>query len=455
LLILQFLLTAAASFALWQLWRVLAGNGRASTIIAVGFLLRALGGQVLFWISFLKLPIGESLQIGDGFWFFALDGRGYLAYATYILAGFTPGDVPSPLFVHFVMAFAAMFGGVASIAILLNAFAYLLTCALILRLSPRNLVPLTAMAFGPSAILWSLQLLKDTLFTLLLACMVAVWHRWEVLWRIVDRRRIQLASCALAMLAIGYALANIRWYVGAFVWAASSVFFILVLVPVRPRAWALVTSGVVLALLNQAVGFGAGGDLPTVAIPFFRPRPAIAAKWRASSATKYTRNVRRRFENTRGATTIASGPALSDEARPAPAEPEGPSVSSAPASQSVAPRLTTGLVAAFLPKFLGEGLGLVNIGGGRGYWLFAELDTIVFDLLILFALFTSIRALRQGRRPAALFVMLMLVLVMTALPMVYSVTNFGTLFRLRQMLYFLVAMLTIDAAFVAREETTR
>src|ERR1041385_1146655 len=56
-------------------------HGRASLIIAAGFLLRAFAGQALFWISYLRLPIARPLQLGDGLWFFAVDGAFYVQYA--------------------------------------------------------------------------------------------------------------------------------------------------------------------------------------------------------------------------------------------------------------------------------------------------------------------------------------------------------------------------------------
>ena len=79
--ILQIILTALACGALWWFWSRTSGSGKASLIITAGFLLRAVAGQILFWISWLHLPIARSLQLGNGFWFFATDGPGYLSYA--------------------------------------------------------------------------------------------------------------------------------------------------------------------------------------------------------------------------------------------------------------------------------------------------------------------------------------------------------------------------------------
>jgi hypothetical protein len=89
-------------------------------------------------------------------------------------------------------------------------------------------------------------------------------------------------------------------------------------------------------------------------------------------------------------------------------------------------------------------LGLVRIGGGRGFWLFADLDTIVFDLVVFLALFLCVRGIvRRERRVTPLFVLVLLVFAGLTGPMIYTVTNFGTLFRLREMVYVLAALLPL------------
>jgi hypothetical protein len=100
----------------------------------------------------------------------------------------------------------------------------------------------------------------------------------------------------------------------------------------------------------------------------------------------------------------------------------------------------------FLPRTLGQALGLIRIGGGRGFWFFVEIDTLVFDAVLLFAGIYCVRALRAGARLTPLSVFLLLVLAMTAAPMVYAVSNFGTLFRLRQMVYLLTVLLPLTLA---------
>ncbi|HET8773770.1 MAG TPA: hypothetical protein VFP80_08270, partial [Thermoanaerobaculia bacterium] len=80
MVIVQLLFTAVACLGLWRLCRT------QPKIVIAGFLVRALVGQALFWISYLRLPVARSLQLGNGFWFFAVDGPFYLGYAAELAA---------------------------------------------------------------------------------------------------------------------------------------------------------------------------------------------------------------------------------------------------------------------------------------------------------------------------------------------------------------------------------
>ena len=82
----------------------------------------------------------------------------------------------------------------------------------------------------------------------------------------------------------------------------------------------------------------------------------------------------------------------------------------------------------------------MRIGGGRGFWFFADFDTVIFSAVILFAIVLCVRALRNGAQITPLFVLLVLVFLATAGPLIYTVTNFGTLFRLRTILYALAVL---------------
>lgn len=469
--VLQILLAAAACFGLWRLCRA------QPKIVIAGFLVRALMGQALFWISYLRLPFARSMQLGDGFWFFALDGRFYLGYATKLVARgpaailLDADQYPSVFFVQVLSFCVGAFGSVASVAILLNCAAYLLTCALIVRIGgKRSGVVLAAIACSPAAILFSLQPLKDTLFMLLIVAMVAAFRRWEELRR-DGGTGTQFLGYALAMCGALFALGGIRWYFSVIAWGAAALFLVLTALQTNRKAWAFVTSALLLVLLAQSIRLGGGSDLPVTYDRLLNPMTAL--QWRPAASQEHLAYVRNGFDTTPGATSIGEGRALAQPAAPAPvprstppappvAEPVGqPDIApvAAPVAATVAPapprsttvlpttltaRVITGFAAMFLPRMLGEALGLIRVGGGRGMWVFAETDTLVFDLVLLYAIFYCARVLkRREARITATFVFCLLVFVMTAGPMLYTVNNFGTLFRLRLMVYCAAAILPI------------
>ena len=442
----QLILTAIACVALWRYAR------KQSPIVAAGFLIRAFAGQVLFWISWLKLPIARSLQLGNGFWFFAIDGPWYLGYANELiprgpLAILTVnGTYPSYTFVQAFTIFCAAFGAVASTAILFNCAAYLATCALIERIGDgRKTFTLAVIAFGPAMILWSLQALKDTFFFLLIVALIYALQRWQEAPR-------NWLPCAAALVMLVYLIAGTRWYLAGIAWGLSAIFFVMSSISTR-RWWPAL---LLFLLLGQAFRFGGGTELPTpvrnvlagrrpvpvavapvvapVAAPVVAPVAApvvtpVAAPVAAPVAPPvvtpmvalakevkyYATAPRKGFESTGGATAIHAGPAA-----PSP--------------------IASGAVATFVPRAAAQPLNLVRIGGGRGFWFFADFDTVVFSAVFVFAIVLCVKALRGGARITPLFVFAVLLFFATAGPMFYSVTNFGTLFRLRSMLYVLAAI---------------
>jgi hypothetical protein len=110
-----------------------------------------------------------------------------------------------------------------------------------------------------------------------------------------------------------------------------------------------------------------------------------------------------------------------------------------------------GMSAMIVPRFLGETLGLYHIGSNSRMFLFADFDTLYFDAVLLFALYWLVRSLRRGgwRSPALLLVMISTVAM--AVMLAYTITNFGTLFRHRGMVFIgLVMIPLIVAGEVAR-----
>jgi hypothetical protein len=419
----QIVLTIAACYGLWRLWRwvIRDSDKRVAAIVTAGFLGRMIASQALFWIAWLPLPVARSLQIGPGFWFFAIDGPGYLQYADFL----SHGDVrwfPSRAFVYVLTACVTAFGGVASAAIPLNCAAFLGICAVIIRIGRRGpsaplLVALAAVAFGPGTVLWSLQPLKDTFFLFLATAVIGACYLWQ---EAEGRMR-----AAIAMVVLTFALAGLRWYFAVFIWLAWGVFALLVALQARRKLAVLLASAVIFVLLALAIRVGARDDLPQ----YFNYRRPDPVKQLVATQQNFTQEP--------GRTTIRPGPAVAATPPPPPREESKPQ------------RIIAGLAATFLPHVVGEALGLVRVGGGRGLWVFAELDTLCFDAVLLFAIAYSIRV--RGRI-APLFVMLVLLFVLTAGPMLYVVNNFGTLFRLRQMLYLIAAIIPVTRNEVKSDE---
>jgi hypothetical protein len=540
-MILNTLCLAAAGYALWRMWAVIARRGVLfAVIVALGFAARSFAGQGLFWVSYLKLPYGRSLQLGDGLWFFGLDALHY--YTAAKSAAFqglgsvltVSHYVPSVVYVKVMGLFLWLFGITTSTAILLNLFTYLGTCALIIVCAERRRVDrritaltLAAISFLPSTILWSLQPLKDA-FVLFLAVLFAFMvDEFAAAWRGDDGRprtgRVIFAALMLA--ATTYALAGIRWYYAVIMIAAASIPLVAIIVAARGgRATAMraVVMFVLMIVLTQHVVAGAGPYLPEGMRAMLSPwkhRGDIAQ--RIGAVTTAVSESRENFDRYKGAgTRIRAGAAVAEDekkkttkAKPAPAqvavakptpapavepkpepvkksEPTKPApapvtkaapptpapvvakpATPAPAATKPAPqpqasmqmdvpttaagRLITGLAALLLPRKVAAALGLASIGGGRGLMWFVDLDTILFNaVMIAFAVVFFIGLRRGAWRDAFLWYLVVATIVITS-ALAYTVSNFGTLFRHRQMVVATLALIGIAAARPRPEAVAR
>lgn len=116
-------------------------------------------------------------------------------------------------------------------------------------------------------------------------------------------------------------------------------------------------------------------------------------------------------------------------------------------------RLITGLAALLLPRKVAAALGLVSIGGGRGLMWFVDLDTILFNAVMIAFATVFFIGLRRGawRDPFLWYLVVATVVITSALA--YTVSNFGTLFRHRQMVVATLALIGIAAARPRPEAT--
>ena len=183
--------TILACVGVWRWWRRMPQQHAIRTIVGVGLAARAAAGVAFFWASYLRLPIAPSLQLGDGFWFFGLDGKYYFEPGVEAARTGIQGilqvspTLPSVFFIKTLGLLALVFGPTASVALLLNLGCHLGLCTLLVMFSRRVqtgsrplIFALLAVSLSPSWILWSLQPMKEAFFmTLLVAFFYAlcVW----------------------------------------------------------------------------------------------------------------------------------------------------------------------------------------------------------------------------------------------------------------------------------------
>jgi hypothetical protein len=502
-LILRDILLIAAGIGLFRVWQMAQPSQRwLRLVVAVGFLARAILGQNLFWISYARLPVARSMQIGNGLWFFARDGLLYVPDAIQAAEGGIWAIVtlnrvaPSVAFEQTLAVTILLLGQVVSVGLLINLFCYLGTVAVIIRWGAKEQrgrmaagIAITAISLSPAGVLWSLQPLKDTFFQFLVVAFVAACAAWQRAW-IAPGRRPGLLLAAVTMLVALYAIAGIRWYFAFALLLGTFLFFPLVAFRAAERRGVAFAAGLVLVALLLWVWVAAARPyIPETILRVFNPRESIAAtRALPASLVSQLESAQLAFDNVGGRTSIRPGGTVArgegTVSNPSPGDATPPISRSLPAEvprkqgaltaatpvrtsppprvptpeneaagltrgKAVAPitpqgshlrRLLTGGAAVFLPRALGERLGIFKISGGRGLFWFTEVDTLVFDLMFFFAFFALLsRVSTSFSNPLVVFVALVTLLV--TVPLVYVVTNFGTLFRLRGMI-FLGALLT-------------
>jgi hypothetical protein len=82
-----------------------------------------------------------------------------------------------------------------------------------------------------------------------------------------------------------------------------------------------------------------------------------------------------------------------------------------------------------------QALSIVDVAGGRGLLLFADLDTVVLGLLALGVIWTLHRERRTLRGQGVYLAFCLLLTVITGLLLAYVVTNLGSLVRLRLLIH--------------------
>ena len=433
----QTLVAIAFGFALFKLWRVIAQRGpRFATLVAAGFLFRSLVGQVLFWISYLRLPVARGLQLGDGYWFWGLDGLGFFNLAQHFIDEGARAVLlidKSTIAFFYVQAVAVsivLLGASVAVGLLLNSIAFMGMSAMIVRWEVTRDHPtpaLTALAiiwFTPSWLLWAVQPMKDAVFFFVFTAFFFALSRFCSELMKLRMRVAALVGWTAMMMAAVYATSGMRWYFGFMSWGLSCLAAALTFMVRRFGARRVVVVVAVLFLTAQAMVQGSGPYMPESIQRIFRPVTAAVAVVDAPASIKSSLEVSRETQQkVVGTTTLQEPAVLAKLGRGSRVE-----------------RLAIGLSAMFIPPSIGTRAGLINVRGGRGLWLFTDIDTIVFDAAIVIA---CLVVFRRREKYGPVFWPLTAMTAALALAIAYVSTNYGTLMRHRAMVLMCIALLPL------------
>ncbi|MEO8378950.1 MAG: hypothetical protein ABI779_04725 [Acidobacteriota bacterium] len=452
--LIQLFFVLLAGVALFAMWRRVARMDRFfGLVVGLGIMGRALLGQVLFWLSWLEL-VPRRFHLGGGIWFFALDAQHYMATAVQAarngplgLLGSGQGSTAAT-YVELLSSFAWLFGGVASIGLLLNLFCYVGTCLVIAQCSkgtpearPAALFFLVAFSFYPTGVLWSLQPLKDTLSHFLLVALAGSALLWQRAWRREGSLSWIVWACLGILLSL-YGTTGTRWYLGLAILCSVGVFLFLVLVTTKTRRLALLGVSAGLFLVLTRVFLVTGGEMVPQALKLAILRPTAPAEpVRVSVAVSPPGGHQPAVQRPSNAGSLATEMvSFVERTRSGFARTGGTTEIQLAGNPSPVRRWIGGLIATILPHAVIEHLSFMTIGGGRGLFWFADLDTVVFDVVVFLSIFLILRRWRVASLSNAALWLVLLTAIFVAVPLLYAITNFGTLLRFRGMILVLFAM---------------
>jgi hypothetical protein len=359
----HFVILLLAGLALFRLWKVNQSSDRwINLVIAAGFLGRAVVGQIIFWISYARLPIARELQMGDGLWFFARDALEYFPTAMRLARSGVkaiidyPTGGPSVAFVKVLSTMVLLLGSVTSVAVLLNLFCYLGTTAIIVRWSNREprarlaaTFTLCAISLSPAFFLWSLQPLKDTFFQFVVIAFIGACAAWQRIWTVSQVRMPIVLLIVTAMLVTLTAISGVRWYFAFALFIAAIVFLVIVAAKFPGRkAVGFGVAAAVIVILSRGFLLGGGPYVPTAIIRVLTPSTA-AGEVRELPSQIFIRieMARDGFDRAGGRTSIHLGGSMSKLdhalAGPATATTEQHQLPAATSSSAASPTRKEGL----------------------------------------------------------------------------------------------------------------
>lgn len=410
--VLQACFVIGAGAGLFALWKLFEREQIAVRVVLVGFIGRAVLSSLLFWISWLQLPFGVRLQLGDGLWFYGLDGRGYYTFVDEILSAWGlratvagGGANPAPFFVGMLVVCSLLFGRVVSASLIVNLASYLGMALVVARWANRVQRPreataaLLVLSLFPSMVLWSTQPLKDTFLCFIAILFIARAARF--LDALPSGAAGEIVTSLLFMLLLTCVLSGVRWQYSLVLWTA------------------FVAAVMTYSLLGGHVGGRKLRVLSLSSVVLFLLAVGLVDRFRqyvlslVSTGVDYVEFVRRNF-----------GVLYEPSTRIQP----GSLIDGLPFADTIARAAMT-----FVPRFVTRSVGLASAEGGRGLWVFAEVDTLSFLALCIGVLWQMWRRrpLSPRQRPVLVFLILLLP---ASMPIAYMIDNFGTLMRFRLLL---------------------
>lgn len=403
-------------------------------IVAAGMALRIAAATALFWTSFLHLPLLSSLQLGGGFWRMAFDARGYYLNGIFAAEG-TLASIPagsaSPAYVQALALWMRLTGTSPFSAVLLNLTCYVTTCALLVGalrgLTSRQAdlvrrVTLLALSASPMLLFVSTQVLKDDFF-LLFSALVSTGVWWIALMlgapSLASWRR--LVPGLLAVSVGVFVTAGVRVYYPAIASLCFGVAFIVALLGRRRVSWPLIFGCAALTIVTAGTALTFGSEEGRTYLD------VIGGARSPSDAVSMVDGARAGFIATGGATNIAEAPA------------------GAPGATSRLRGVAMGLATMFVPLVVLRTLGLVAVSGGAAMVALGDVDTLFFDAVFVAVVYLTWRMSRELRPNTAFLTFAVGLVLLLCVLMGYTVTNVGTLIRLRLMV--LVPLITMPLAF--------
>ena len=260
-------------------------------------------------------------------------------------------------------------------------------------------------------------------------------------------------AAAAWMAFLIYAITGIRWYFSLMLLTSAAAVIVWMIYGAGTRRLELAASGAVLiVVLAEILPFGAPAYLPNWARAILRPTMAreVSLAATATGVVGSMEGARQNVLTYKGGTDIqivkkkkkARGSLATD-----PVESDQPRFEVATPISKIE-RIFAASVAMLVPRSLASRLHWIDMAGGRGLWMLADADTILFDATFVATLVLVWQALRQGAVRHLLFWHTALTAFLLTGPLLYSTANFGTLFRQRAMLFlcFVLLPLTIGRA---------